>query len=382
MGISTSKSHLERRNTVARRSQRRTIHGLKSKVDKVIQDIKRFRETEEHEKYAELMQELNQIRNNLEKRKNDLQPQVRNIYQTTWNKLEEAYQALDDKVFENHEKARMKESEQHEKQKQKESKSKKKKSGTKFEEEDDIEITEDQEDNSYEEYGVNEFNEKYEEHEKSQLANSSEKRQTVELKFVQVIPETTVEADVHSEVSSPKMKSAEEKRKSILKMGVPVLPGVVMPNKKISIVSPEDAPHPSNGNSTLLDRITDINEQLEAIEYQIADFVGKKNGTQYNRIKNTLTSYYHEISDMKTNDSFNLDQIRLCKNYIGSCLNFLDEKSVDVIEVVEEKKGAQTEDIANEDTHQDDVFLSVQNNGLSQQEVSLKLQKLTKTTAI
>ncbi|KAJ8957392.1 hypothetical protein NQ318_004872 [Aromia moschata] len=361
MGAISSKSPLERRNTVARRSQRRTIHALKAKVDKAFQNIKRFKGVDEEDAAYKALQ---------------LQPQLRNIHDTTLNRIEESFKVLEEKLRENQEKARKKEQEIQEKAEKKKEKNKK---------EDDVAS----EDNDVE---VKEIAEDHKEAE--DLEKSTEKRKTVELKFVQIVPDEVTEADVHSERNNNLAKSPEETRKSILKMGVPVLPGAVM--KEISFRSSSPLKSTAESDSGLvLESINRIIENLQAIEYQIADFVGKKNGTQYNRIKDKLDQYVGQLDLFKTTDEYALEQIKICKNYAGSCSNFLDEKATD-------------------DSMQDDVFLPANNehrsivnsptsvspppvltappppqsptlvnsSSLSPVEARMKLQRLSKTTAI
>ncbi|KAG5885225.1 hypothetical protein JTB14_002653 [Gonioctena quinquepunctata] len=371
MGLSTSKSPLERRNTVLKRSQRRTIHMLTNRIERTIQNIKKFRGTDVDEDYRLLKQEIGQINNELLKKTRDLQPQVRNVHQITCSKIQEAFDALEEKVKENIEKNRKKEEEAQEKQKQKEEKSKKNKE-KQYDESDEVsQIMED---------GV------HEQHiESEKLAHSTEKRQTVELKFIKVEAEDETEVDVHSKNSTPLVKSPEEKRKSILKMGVPVMPGAMLSEmtKKLQIASPQEEPNITNGNfQNILGRISDVIEELEAIEYQIADFVGKRNGTQYNRIKDKLGSFHNKVSRLHSNDDYTSDQIKVCKNYIMSCLNFLDEKAVDEKGVVEGQKLVENDTVV--EKYNNDVFLPESNNNdvLSPLEVNMKLQKLTKTTAI
>lgn len=104
MGVANSKSPLERRNTVARRSQRRTLHNLKSKVDNLHKDIKKFKGITEDTNYVKLKNEIEYFKNDLSRRKKDLQPQVRALYETVYKRLSEADEALINKLQENREK--------------------------------------------------------------------------------------------------------------------------------------------------------------------------------------------------------------------------------------------------------------------------------------
>ncbi|CAH1116009.1 unnamed protein product [Phaedon cochleariae] len=366
MGLTTSKSPLERRNTVIKRSQRKSIHTIKSKIDKLFTDIKKFRGTEEDDKYKVLVTEIGRLNYELNSKIRDLQPQVRNIHQVTVARLDEAVQALQAKVLENRQKQQEKMKKNHN--------------------QDEEDLNENTSKSVNEEIEVNEETEEggnqaspEQTNESQVLENSTDKRKTLELKFVQVIPENSIEAEVHNEQMSPNFKRNDEKRKSILKMGVPVMPGAMLEEitKKTNQMSvhydttvpvpvpvPAPAPVPVEDSDALLAKLGDTVENLQKIEYQIADFVGKKHGTQYNRIKDKLVGYMHEVTQIRSKDDFVVDQVQLCTNYLESCLRFLDDKAVE----------------NNKDQLQDDVFLPEQNNNTF--DAQTKLQKLMKTTAI
>lgn len=349
MGLSSS-TPLERRNTVARRSQRRTIHNIKSKVDRIAQEVKKFKGIEEDSNFQILMSEINHLKVELMRKSKDLQPQVRNIHQVTLNKIEECVQTLENKLLENQEKFRKKEEVNEEKARKKEQKNKDK--------------SHENSDMSYD-VTVIEENDEAEE-----LAASTEKRKTLEVKFVQIIPPGENEPPENQGRSS-RIVSPEEKRKSILKVGVPVMPGAMM--NEISSKSKKISSHYNHIDSVvkteedILARVNEIVNNLQAIECQIADFVGRKNGTQYNRIRDHLNEYLIELNQVNTADNFINEQIKLCKNYIGSNMNFLDEKVIN-----DERYDSN-----------DDVFQADNNNvPLSPVEVQRKLEKLTRTTAI
>lgn len=351
MGITASKSPLERRNTVARRSQRRIIHNIKSKVEGVSRDINKFKGTEEDVNFNALMYEIDHLQIELMRKSKDLQPQVRNIYETTLNKVEDCSQALRDKLLENQEKARKKDEAEKEKARRKEEKYKDKSQETP-EKSNDITIIE--EDNEAEE-----------------LAENPERRKTVEVKFVQIIPPEENDEPSQNEARTTKAVRSEEKRKSILKVGIPVMPGAMM--DEISSKSKKISNHYSHHNNIertdedLVTRVNEIASNLQAIECQIADFIGRKDGTQYHRIKDHLNEYLIELNQFNTADEYVMEQVKLCKNYVGTNLSFLEEKAV---------KDKTTDS-------SDDVFTADNNNvPLSPVEVERKLQKLSKTTAI
>ncbi|KAJ8972020.1 hypothetical protein NQ314_000402 [Rhamnusium bicolor] len=352
MGGVSSKSPLERRNTVARRSQRRSIHSIKAKVDKVFPDIKKFKGVEEDVNYNSLHAEIEHIKNELLRKAKDLQPQLKNIYDDTLIRIEEAFKALEDKLKENQEKALRKEKENQEKSEKKKDKKKKEENNI-GSENNDVEVQEIQD----------EPNKEVED-----LVQTTDKRKTVELKFVQVIPDEKVtEADIHNENNNRIIKSPEEKRKSILKVGIPVMTGAMMNEisaKSVSISRQYDNETYSESDSeTIIAKVNDIIEHLQAIEYQIADFVGKKHGTQYSRIRDQLNHYLIALNRFNTSDDYTVEQIKICKNYVGSCLNFLDEKAIE------------------EEKFHDDVFLPP-NSNLGPIDARMKLDRLSKTTAI
>lgn len=354
MGIGVSKSPLERRNTVARRSQRRTIHNIKSKVDRVAQDIKKFKGIEEDVNYESLMSELDHLKVELLRKSKDLQPQVTNIYQVTLSKIEESVQTLNNKLLENQDKFRKKGNSEQDKARQKHEKNKEKEPDDteNIQNDNDIIITE-------------------EENEAHEIAASTERRKTLEVKFVKIVPpDEDVQPPENQGVTS-KMVSPEDKRKSILKVGVPVMPGAMM--NEISSKSKKISSHYNHTESTersdedILLRVNEMISNLQAIECQIADFVGRKNGTQYHRIRDQLNEYLIELNRINIVDEYINEQVKLCKNYVGSNMNFLDEKAIN------DKRYDSN----------DDVFQSEDNKvPLSPIEVETKLQKLTKTTAI
>lgn len=390
MGIESSKSPLERRNTVARRSQRRTVHTTKAKVDKALQDVKKFKGIEENEVYKSIFLEFEHLRNDLKKSSKNLQPQVKNIYHTTMKNIDEGIQALADKLAENQEKARKKQEEQEEKVRKKqeeaeekaklkeEKEAKKQKSKGKKLEEVKEEASED-EVTEEPDTGEDVYNES------KKLEDSTEKRKTVELKFVQIFPPGEQPPDQSQNGTLKKVVSPEEKRKSILKVGgVAVMPGAMM--NEIATKSKKVSVHYNyQSKENLLEdpgaRINEIIENLQVIECQIADFVGRKYGTQYNRIRDKLNGYLAELTQFATSDEFLIEQIKLCKNYVGNNMSFLDERAT-----VDSKYDSR-DDVFLPDVHYDkDInntkHISYLSSVVDPDELENKLHRLTRTTAI
>lgn len=174
--------------------------------------------------------------------------------------------------------------------------------------------------------------------------------------------------------------SPAEKRKSILKVGVPVLPGAVMSaftfntNKTTQQYNGTATPASPVVPRTVQDVTTRINtiiDHLRGIEENISDFVGQKNGKQYNKIRDLLNQYLVELSTISPVDDVALEQLVVCRNYIGSCLSFLDEKASSSV-------------ISRESFTSDDEVFDNNNDtsALAKVEENLRLQKLLKNTAV
>lgn len=362
MGITASKSPLERRNTVVRRSQRRSIHNIKSKLEKVFQDIKKFKGTDEDNNFNALLSELDHLRIELQRKSKDLQPQVRDIHHATLKRIDECEQTLRDKMTENLQKANKKTETEQEKARKKEEKNKTKLHET-TERFNDITVIQEVPEETEERENMKE-----EIQEAQELTSNPEKIKNVEVKFVQII---SPEDSQQEQNISNKVASTEEKRKSILKMGIPVMPGAMMnditqKSKKI-LERYSSFEIIQRTEEEILSRVNEIIENLQAMECQIADFVGRKNGTQYHRIKDQLNNFLIELNQINTVDEYLTDQLKLCKNFVASNLSFLEEKAVQ----------------DNKSDSNDDVFRTENNNvPLSPVEMQQKLRKLTKTTAI
>lgn len=135
----------------------------------------------------------------------------------------------------------------------------------------------------------------------------SEIRQTAEIKVVQVTPKE-------------RPVSESEKRVSVLRFKDP--------------------------NEVTAKEIEEIKREVEEIEFQISEFIGRRNGRHYNRLKSKLIGNMQRLNEFSVSDEYLVEQINLCLRYVGSCLNFLDEKAVD--EESSEKDYGETEE-ANRD---------------------------------
>ncbi|ENN75977.1 hypothetical protein HUJ04_007431 [Dendroctonus ponderosae] len=350
MGSVTSKSPLERRNTVARRSQRRTLYNLKPKIDRLNKDIKKFKGITEDVTYVSIKNEIEYYKNDLARKGKDLQPQVRTVYEDIYKRINEAEAALQSKLEDNREKQEKKDAKQ------------KENGGTAQSEIDSGEVLSEVNSNLEDAETVVQVHTDHE--------NTDTQRKTVEIKLIKVVSD-------EAEPKSPKevrIISPAEKRKSILKVGVPVMPGAIMnemsaqslrsnkQNYELRSASPKSA-------DAIFSRIKDIVENLRNVELEINDFIGTKNGKQYNKIRETLNMYLVELNGITHADQDVIDQIKVCRNYIVSCLNFLDEKATN---------SGRPESF----TSDDEVFENNNVQPVSKVEANFKLQKLLRNTAV
>lgn len=356
MGAATSKSPLERRNTVARRSQRRTLHNLKPKIDSVLKEIKKFKGVTEDTNYIALKNEIEYLKNDLTRRGKDLQPQVRNLYENIYKKICEAEEAIQNKLEENRAKQEKKENKQ------------KDNGEAAHSVVDHYDIRSDVTSNVDENETVVEI---HAEQEEAKLENSDDKRKTVELKFVKVIPEE----DSPKATKEVQFASPAEKRKSILKHGIPVMPGAVMnefaahSSRLTRQYHVDDAPPPTSVQD-VLSRINTIVESLRQIELEINEFVGKKHGKQFNKIRDDLNKYLIELNNINPSDEYAADQVKICRNYVSSCLTFLDERA--------------TDNIRPESFTSDDEVFNNNNNmpSINKVEQNFRMQQLLKNTPV
>ncbi|KAL1494548.1 hypothetical protein ABEB36_010129 [Hypothenemus hampei] len=324
MGLVNSKSPLERRNTVARRSQRRTLHNFKPKIDQLEKRVKKFKGIIEDVSYVNLQREITELKSDLTRRARDLQPQVRSLYENVYKRLCETEEALKRKLEENQQKHEGKIDQNHQ------------------EVMSDVTTTIDNE-------TVAQI------HQES--PEELHTKPNVELKVVQL------QLNNHDEQSTKSLKevrivSPTEKRKSILKVGVPVMPGAFMAAK--------------HQQETTEKQISDLVESLRKIELGINDFVGQVNGKQYNRIKDELHQRLQLLNTLTPDDDYTLEKMKTCRAYIDSCLNFLNEKAI---------KTVVDEESYSDDDEYNEVF---DNNNVPMNKVedNFKLQKLLKNTAV
>ncbi|KAF7270991.1 hypothetical protein GWI33_016088 [Rhynchophorus ferrugineus] len=343
MGSLQSKSPLERRNTIARRSQRRTLGNLKPKIAKINKDIKKFKGINEADsQYSEIKREIEILKNELARRGRDLQPQIRGLYETVYKSVNEAELALQAKMEENKEKRDRKlQSDEPE--------------SSVVSEGHDFDVTSDisQADTIVQIHGDNQQN---------GGQGLQERRKSVQLKVVKVA------SDDDPPLASPtnSQVSAFDKRKSILKVGVAVMPGAVLnelakqPNRLTKFYDLEDKPKKVN----ISERINEITEDVGQIENEIANFIGAKDGVQYTKFSNVLDKYLNELQSMSPDDEYIGDQLSKTINYIYSCVRFLEERA--------------SQPIGRRETlGSDDVF---DNNVVDN--VPLKLQKIMRSTAV
>ncbi|CAG9773753.1 unnamed protein product [Ceutorhynchus assimilis] len=306
MGSVGSKSPLERRNTVARRSQRRTLHNLKPKVEQLHKDIKKFKGATEDVNWVSLRNEIEFFKNDLTRRAKDLQPQVRNLYENVYKRVCEAEEALQTKLEENREKL-----------------TNKQQKGDNNEVAQSI-ISQNQSETFSEITSNNTADNETIVDVHAENENDNKKNMEIQLEHLEGSPKHTKEV---------RIISPEQKRKSILKVGVPVMP-VAMMNELAAQTTRinrqydrTDSPVPARTVQEVVERINEIVESLRQIELEINEFVGKKNGKQYLRFRDSLNKYLIELNGLSPVDDYALDQIKICRSYIGSCLSFLDERA-------------------------------------------------------
>ncbi|XP_050299629.1 uncharacterized protein LOC126738368 [Anthonomus grandis grandis] len=352
MGTVGSKSPLERRNTVARRSQRRTLHNLKPKVETLHKNIKKFKGTSEDVNYVALQNEIEYFKNDLVRRAKDLQPQVRNLYENVYKRTCEAEEALKNKLAENKEKQEKKDS----KQKDDGATSIVSNSEVLSDVNNEIDTVVDVH---------TEGNQEAQEEEPP--AENNHFKKVVELNIIKFASEE----DVSKSPKEVRVISPMEKRKSILKVGVPVMPNVIMNELAAQtnrIAHQQIAPQQKTLQD-VLDRINVIVECLRQIELEINEFIGKKGGKQYNKIKDGLNKYLAEVTGLSPVDDYVIDQINVCKNYISSCLSFLEERA--------------TGDVRPESfTSDDEVFHNNHEPAMVRVEENFRMQRLLKNTAV
>lgn len=294
MGGSSSKSPFERRNSVERRTQRRTLADIKSKYQKLQKELKAFKGVPDDEQYNHIKASLTSLKKETARKSASVQPKLRESYNDMNRQITEALQYLDAKAVANRDKTINRSSTEQATSK------------------------EDAHD------GASSIQRQSSVPPLSPGANS-EIRKTVELKLVQITPQIDRQSIMSTSTVNSAVKSPEDKRKSILKMGVPVMPMAVMERQsaRVSIVTAK------NEEQSLAATIEKIRKDVEDIELQISTFIGIKNGTHYNRLKEKLFGYLDKLSAIAVKEDDLLERKEKCVNYVKSCLNFLDEKAID-----------------------------------------------------
>nr|CAH7769339.1 unnamed protein product [Callosobruchus chinensis] len=374
MGVPQSKSPMERKNTMVRRSQRKSIYTVRAKLDRIYLDIKKFRGIEQDEEYELILEQLDRLRYELSRKVKELQPQVRNFYQITMRRIDEAEEALEDQLEDNREFNKGLKDRKGKLKQLSASRARRSRSRTLDDSEDDYE---DDDDSREEERHVETESKEEKEKRKAKLPSltgfkrrffkkkgdsddekaqsatngketdsdtedarkqsfisqsSPELNKTVEMKLVKILTPSTSEIDVHASSSPEQIRSPDEKRKSILKVGIPVMPEnmvneITKKSQRLSVHYKEEKER--EAESALASKVNKIIKQLEAAELDIAGFVGKRNGKRYNRIKDKLKATLAELSQYQTNDESTKESIARAKTYVGSCLAFLDEKAAE-----------------------------------------------------
>ncbi|VEN47275.1 unnamed protein product [Callosobruchus maculatus] len=417
MGVPQSKSPVERRNTMVRRSQRKSIYTVRAKLDRIYLDIKKFRGIEEDEEYEMILEQLDRLRYELSRKVKELQPQVRNFYQITMKRIDEAEEALEDQLEDNREFHKELKDRKGKVRQPPASRARRSRSRTLDDSEDDDDDYNDSREEERHHERNDEKTESKEEKEKRKAKipsltgfkrrffkkkgdsddekaqsttngketdsdtedtrkesfisqSSPELNKTVEMKLVKILTPSTSEIDVHA--SPEQIRSPEEKRKSILKVGIPVMPEnmvneITKKSQRLSVHYKEEKER--EAESALASKVSKIIKQLETTEYDIAGFVGKKNGKRYNRIKDKLKATLAELNQYQANEETTKDNIARAKTYVGSCLAFLDEKAAE-----------------NQEESDNDVFLPGSNAGSRQMSPVMSpaqdFFRYSKTTAI
>lgn len=75
-------------------------------------------------------------------------------------------------------------------------------------------------------------------------------------------------------------------------------------------------------------RMVEIKGEIANLEVRISEFVGKKNGKHYHNLRTPLLKIHEELRQIEPMSEEVKEQVVLCKNYVNSCLDFLDCRSV------------------------------------------------------
>lgn len=268
MGGSSSKSPFDRRNSVERRTQRRVLFNLKDKIKKIEKDVKKFNGLPADEEYERLTVAISQVQKELAKKHPTLQPKNKVVSVELQKEAEKSLETLVEKAKINQ-------------QKQSESNN-------------------------------------------NQHQAPSEVRETVELRLVKVEPEAERPTSGASSLRSP-----EETRKSILKVGVPVMPNAAKELKRKVEQNKQLEEEDEDMEESILKAIENVKKQVEDIEIRISEFVGLKDGVHYVQIKEQLFENLEFLKQIPNQSEIIVEQKERCVQYIRSCLHFLDERAED-----------------------------------------------------
>lgn len=249
-----------------RRTQRRVLFNIKDKVKKIDKDVKKFNGLPGDEEYERLTTAISAVQKELLKKHQTLQLKNKTVSLELQKEAEKLLETLVDKAKQNQ-------------QKQSESNNNK------------------QED---------------------EQSSASEVRQTVELRLVKVEAEGERPTSQASSLRSP-----EETRKSILKVGVPVMPNAAEEMKR----KVEQGKQLENVEENALKAIENIKMQVQDVELRISEFVGYRDGVHYNQIKEKLFDFLGNLKEIPNQSDIVVEQKELCVQYVRSCLTFLDEKA-------------------------------------------------------
>lgn len=298
-----------------KRFQRNTLLKIEADINKLERSILKFKGLEENERFQDLQNHVQHIKSDLLRRSRRTHPELKNFHSKLIDRMDELLQLLVKTLNDNREQAAS----------PKGLAAKLPTSPTESRKLEEIQETEE----PVEEPAVN--------------PEVKEKKQTVELKLIKVVNGT-------DEVERAQIR---EKKASVIKVGgVPVMPGEVMSTiaKQSNLISRRYSQRYSvHNDENHLKQINDIIEKLQAVEMDIYNFVGPKGGKRYEDIKNQLNLYLIDLNGMQVKDE-DLEQLKRAKDYVGSCLNFLDQQAT-----------AQNRDDSLEN-YENEVFASLRNS--------------------
>ncbi|XP_019875107.2 uncharacterized protein LOC109603088 isoform X1 [Aethina tumida] len=295
MGNTTSKNNLDRRNTVLRRSQTKKNQDILKKLEKLQNDITKFKGTESDESYERLKLRLDNIRKEHQKLGQQIRPELKRNFKAEEEKLKSTEEYLVNKLQSNKEKH--------------EAKSKKTENKT----EDEAQSQ------------VNSILSEEHKDEEQELEQTTDKRKTVELTSVRVEP-------IEPTNEEPTSPTIQEKRKSIFKMGIPVMnltPELLKKQleKRKSKVSFSDNSL-ENKNSNIEEQLDNIIEKMRNIELNINKFEDRKGSLAYNRVLEDLMICQTDLKQLEINPDVNT-KWRDAMRYFDSLRSFLDERAVE-----------------------------------------------------